>query len=198
MQLTGSNLACERGGRTVFSNQIFPSTAANSCNSPDPMVPASHRCSACSQTSANPATAKFLSKAARQISLRASRHITSPTGCQQIRSHCHGESGFLARLPRRRRSHARPAGCQSRATCRLSRGTSLRRPEAPPGTCKTGACPPSIWLLDEPGVGLDDSAQKLLAALMNGHLREGGLIIAATHVPLGLDPDKNLHLGAAP
>ena len=33
---------------------------------------------------------------------------------------------------------------------------------------------------------------------MNGHLREGGLIVAATHVPLGLDPDKNLHLGGAP
>ena len=42
------------------------------------------------------------------------------------------------------------------------------------------------------------NAQKLLSGLMNGHLREGGLIVAATHVPLGLDPDKNLHLGGAP
>ena len=58
--------------------------------------------------------------------------------------------------------------------------------------------PRAIWLLDEPSVGLDESAQKLLAALMNGHLREGGLIVAATHVPLGLNPDKNLHLGGAP
>ncbi len=58
--------------------------------------------------------------------------------------------------------------------------------------------PRAIWLLDEPSVGLDESAQKLLAGLMNGHLREGGLIVAATHVSLGLNPDKNLHLGGAP
>ena len=51
-----------------------------------------------------------------------------------------------------------------------------------------------IWLLDEPSVGLDEASQKLLVALMSGHLREGGLIVAATHVPLGLKPHKNLHL----
>jgi ABC-type transport system involved in cytochrome c biogenesis ATPase subunit len=29
---------------------------------------------------------------------------------------------------------------------------------------------------------------------MNGHLKAGGLIVAATHVPLGVKADKNLHL----
>ena len=48
--------------------------------------------------------------------------------------------------------------------------------------------PRAIWLLDEPSVGLDESAQKLLAGFMNGHLREGGLIVAATHVSAWTEP----------
>ena len=54
--------------------------------------------------------------------------------------------------------------------------------------------PRVIWLLDEPSVGLDEASQKLLVALMSVHLKEGGLIVAATHVPLGLKARKNLHL----
>ena len=53
----------------------------------------------------------------------------------------------------------------------------------------------AIWLLDEPSVGLDDASQKLLVALMNQHLKAGGLVVAATHVPLGAKHHKNLHLG---
>ena len=54
--------------------------------------------------------------------------------------------------------------------------------------------PRMIWLLDEPSVGLDAASQKLLVSLMDAHLREGGLIVAATHVPLGLKAGKTLHL----
>ncbi len=51
-----------------------------------------------------------------------------------------------------------------------------------------------IWLLDEPSVGLDEASQKLLLGLMRQHLKANGIIIAATHVPLGLKPDQSLHL----
>ncbi len=54
-----------------------------------------------------------------------------------------------------------------------------------------------IWLLDEPSVGLDEASQKLLLGLMRQHLKTNGIIIAATHVPLGLKPDQNLHLSGA-
>ena len=54
--------------------------------------------------------------------------------------------------------------------------------------------PRVIWLLDEPSVGLDEASRELLVALMGAHLKDGGLIIAATHVPLGLKAGKNLHL----
>jgi len=43
-----------------------------------------------------------------------------------------------------------------------------------------------IWLLDEPTSALDAAGQRLFAALMGDHLSRGGLIVAATHAPLGL------------
>jgi heme exporter protein A len=43
-----------------------------------------------------------------------------------------------------------------------------------------------IWLLDEPTNALDSAGQGLFAALMRDHLARGGLIVAATHAPLGL------------
>ena len=52
-----------------------------------------------------------------------------------------------------------------------------------------------IWLLDEPTVSLDTAAQAALASAVEGHLRGGGLMIAATHVPLGLSKARELHLG---
>jgi heme exporter protein A len=43
-----------------------------------------------------------------------------------------------------------------------------------------------VWLLDEPTNALDTAGQKLFASLMSEHLARGGLIIAATHTPLGV------------
>ena len=43
-----------------------------------------------------------------------------------------------------------------------------------------------IWLLDEPTNALDSAGQSMFAALMADHLARGGLIVAATHVPLGI------------
>ena len=53
-----------------------------------------------------------------------------------------------------------------------------------------------IWLLDEPGSALDAAGQARLGALMQAHLRSGGLIVAATHGPLGIEPMRELRLGA--
>lgn len=43
-----------------------------------------------------------------------------------------------------------------------------------------------LWLLDEPFAALDTSGQALVANAMVRHCEEGGIIIAATHGPLGL------------
>ena len=52
-----------------------------------------------------------------------------------------------------------------------------------------------IWLLDEPTAALDAAGQVILADMMREHLASGGLIIAATHGPLGLDGAKTLEMG---
>lgn len=51
-----------------------------------------------------------------------------------------------------------------------------------------------VWLLDEPTSALDSHAQTLLAGLMTAHLTTGGLIVAATHDPLGI-PARELRIG---
>jgi len=51
-----------------------------------------------------------------------------------------------------------------------------------------------VWLLDEPANALDTAGQSMFAALMGDHLARGGLIIAATHAPLGVQA-KELRIG---
>jgi heme exporter protein A len=53
-----------------------------------------------------------------------------------------------------------------------------------------------IWLLDEPTSALDREALDTLASLMREHLSGGGIIVAATHGPIGLDRARELQLGA--
>ena len=53
-----------------------------------------------------------------------------------------------------------------------------------------------VCLLDEPASALDTSGQNMIADLMTRHLAEGGLIIAATHGPLGI-PTHELRIGGA-
>lgn len=49
-----------------------------------------------------------------------------------------------------------------------------------------------LWLLDEPTSGLDKASEGRFAELMRSHLAEGGIIVAATHLPLGLEGGKAL------
>jgi heme exporter protein A len=57
------------------------------------------------------------------------------------------------------------------------------------------AVPRPIWLLDEPSTALDAASQERLQRVMHSHLSGGGLIIAATHGPLGLSAPEELRLG---
>jgi heme exporter protein A len=53
-----------------------------------------------------------------------------------------------------------------------------------------------VWLLDEPTSALDAAGQDLFAGLMRDHLASGGVIVAATHAPLGI-ATRELRLGGA-
>lgn len=51
-----------------------------------------------------------------------------------------------------------------------------------------------VWLLDEPTNALDVAGQDMFASLMRAHLAAGGMIIAATHAPLGIE-SRELRIG---
>ena len=53
-----------------------------------------------------------------------------------------------------------------------------------------------IWLLDEPTSALDTASQEMLYGLMRDHRDAGGIVIAATHLPLPLEGAKSLAIAA--
>ena len=54
-----------------------------------------------------------------------------------------------------------------------------------------------VWLLDEPVSGLDAQSEDQFSQLMKAHLEEDGIIVVATHVPLGLDQAVQLNMDEA-
>ena len=52
-----------------------------------------------------------------------------------------------------------------------------------------------IWLLDEPTLGLDAASVENFAAMLAGHREAGGVVLAATHLPLPLPGAAELRLG---
>src|SRR5271165_625132 len=52
-----------------------------------------------------------------------------------------------------------------------------------------------LWLLDEPTTALDAAGQGAFAEIAEAFLDEGGIVVAATHAPLGLPGGRTLRLG---
>ena len=60
------------------------------------------------------------------------------------------------------------------------------------------ALPRPIWLLDEPTAALDADGQALLEAFIAVHRAAGGIVVAATHLPLDLPGARALTLDVEP
>lgn len=56
--------------------------------------------------------------------------------------------------------------------------------------------PRPLWLLDEPVAALDAASQGILEAVIDRHLRSGGLAVIATHQPIDLSLQRELNLAA--
>lgn len=54
--------------------------------------------------------------------------------------------------------------------------------------------PVPLWLLDEPTTGVDAASVERLRPLLAAHRAAGGMVVAATHIPLPLDDARELRL----
>jgi heme exporter protein A len=64
------------------------------------------------------------------------------------------------------------------------------------GLARLLSAPRPIWLLDEPTTSLDAEHQRQFAGLIEQHRAGGGMVIAATHMDLGLASARSLQLTA--
>lgn len=51
-----------------------------------------------------------------------------------------------------------------------------------------------VWILDEPTAALDKAADGMFTDLVKNHLGRGGIVLAATHQPLGLENTQELQM----
>jgi heme exporter protein A len=200
MRLSGRGLKCVRGGREVFSGLDFESAAGEALAVVGP--------NGSGKTSLLRLVAGLLHVEAGSIELTGGdaeltlaeqahylghRDALKPAlsvleNLSFWRDFLGGETGDAAEnIARVGIGHAThlPAGFLSagqRRRLSIARLLSVRRP---------------IWLLDEPTTALDAAGQAMFAGLMREHLSGGGLIIAATHAPLGIEA-KELRIGGAP
>lgn len=199
MRLVATDLSCRRGGRTVFHGLSFAVPAGEAVQVTGPngagkssllrlvagLVPADGGALELEGGDAEAAIAEQAHYCGHQDAFKPS--LTVAENLAFWTSFLGGGGEARPALARLGLDHLAdlPAGYLSagqRRRLALSRLLTVQRP---------------LWLLDEPTAALDAASQKLLATIMAEHVAKGGLLMVATHMPLGIAA-RELALGAAP
>ncbi|KJC55346.1 cytochrome C biogenesis protein CcmA [Bradyrhizobium sp. LTSPM299] len=199
MRLSGQNLTCVRGGREVFSSLDFSAASGDALAVTGP--------NGSGKTSLLRMVAGLLVPAEGSITLEGGEaELSLPEQAHYLghrdalkpaltvlenlsfwREFLGGEAQnatlCLAAVALDHATHLPAAYLSAGQRRRLSiaRLLAVRRP---------------VWLLDEPTSALDAAGQELFVGLMRDHLSRGGIIVAATHMPLGIEA-HDLRMGAA-
>ena len=199
MRLSGRGVTCVRGGRVVFAGLDFEASAGE--------VLAVTGANGTGKTSLLRLIAGLLIPAEGTVALEgADAELTLPEQAHYLghrdalkpalsvmenlsfwrdflggEAHDAGQSLASVGLDHAAHLPAAYLSAGQRRRLSLARLLTVRRP---------------VWLLDEPTAALDVAGQELFAGLMRDHVARGGLIVAATHGPLGIET-RELRIGGA-
>ena len=195
MRITAENLSCERGGRIVFNNQNFVLGSGEFLQLAGPNGSGKSSLLRLLANLSEPSLGKItLEGGSPELTLGQQAHYIAHSDASKsaltVTENLVFWRDFLGGGDLQHALESvNLSALADYPVALLSAGQKRRLALA-----RLALVPRAIWLLDEPSVGLDEASQKLLVALMSKHLKAGGLIVAATHVPLGLKPQKNLYL----
>jgi heme exporter protein A len=199
MRLSGRGVRCVRGGREIFSALDFEARAGAAIAVTGP--------NGCGKTSLLRLVAGLLTMAAGSIDLEGGEaELTLPEQAHYL-GHRDAIKPALSVLENLSFWQDFLGGGGSDAAQGLKRVGLDHAANLPAAYLSAGqrrrlsiarllAAPRPIWLLDEPTSALDAAGQDLFAGLMGDHLAGGGLILAATHLPLGIAATE-LRMGGA-
>jgi heme exporter protein A len=196
MRLEAHDLTCVRGGRTVFEGLTLHAEAGKGVSLTGP--------NGAGKSSLLRMLAGYISPAAGKIALEGGApdtpvgeqchfvgHLNGVKKALTVAENLHFWAGYLGGggVDRALGTFALDALARFPAGL-LSAGQARRL-----GLARLALVHRPVWLLDEPSVSLDAASRNILAGLIRDHLKDGGIVVAATHAPLGVKFARELKLG---
>ena len=191
MEISGQDLACERGGRIVFSSLSFSARSGRMLVLRGPNGAGKTSLLRLIAGLSEPASGHLdLTNAPFNVDTALSEHVHFIAHQDAIKLYLSVEENlnFWARFHGGGDVNAAMQAMNLEALSafqaqRLSAGQKRRL-----GLARLALVHKPVWLLDEPTVGLDTASQELLSRMMATHLASDGIIIASTHIDLPLAP----------
>jgi heme exporter protein A len=197
MRLSGSEIACLRGGRQVFSGLSFTVDAGEALVVLGPNgVGKSSLLRVVAGLVARSGGALSLAGGDPELTIGEQAHYLGHQDALKPSLTVDENLAFWARfLGSGEGTQAALAAVGLDAIAQLPAGYLSAGQRRRLSIARLVAVKRPIWLLDEPTTALDAAAQGRLAELMGQHLAGGGLILAAAHGPIGLQAPRELSLG---
>lgn len=189
MRLTGSQLRCVRGGREIFAGLDFTADAGE----PLAVVGAN----GAGKTSLLRLIAGLIAPAGGSVTFAGGEDDLSPAEQAHYLGHRDALKSALSVMENLTFWRAALGGEATDLDAALNAVGLDHIAQLPAAYLSAGqrrrlsiarllAVKRPIWLLDEPTSSLDANGQAMMADLMRAHLSRGGVIVAATHLPLGI------------